>query len=64
MLLLKHCWRKRVLLKRGEMQVGTPEWMKDRPEYKYVINGFAPLCFGNARTKPLEPQKAAPKGRH
>jgi hypothetical protein len=22
----------------GEMQVGTPEWMKNRPEYKHVID--------------------------
>jgi hypothetical protein len=22
----------------GEMQVETPKWMKDRPEYKQVIN--------------------------
>ena len=37
MLMLKHRWRKRGPLKPGEMQVGTPEWMKDRPEYKHVI---------------------------
>jgi len=31
MLALKHRWRARAL-KRGKMQVGTPEWMKNRPE--------------------------------
>jgi hypothetical protein len=38
MLMLKHRWRERGPLKPGEMQVGTPEWMKDRPEYKHVID--------------------------
>jgi hypothetical protein len=36
MLALKHRWRERGPLKPGEMQVGTPDWMKDRPEYKHV----------------------------
>jgi hypothetical protein len=39
MLALKHRWSERALLKPGEMQVGTPEWMKNRPEYKH--NGLA-----------------------
>jgi hypothetical protein len=38
MLALKHRWRERGPLKPGEMQVGTPQWMKDRPEYKHVID--------------------------
>jgi hypothetical protein len=37
MLLLKQRWIQRGALKPGEMQVGTPEWMKDRPEYEHVI---------------------------
>ncbi len=37
MLALKHRSRERGPLKPGEMQVGTPEWMKNRPEYKHVI---------------------------
>jgi hypothetical protein len=32
-----HRWRERGSLKPGEMQVATPEWMKNRPEYKHVI---------------------------
>ncbi len=38
MLSLKHRWRERGPLKPGEMQAGTPEWMKDRPEYRRVID--------------------------
>jgi hypothetical protein len=38
MLALKHQWRERGPLKPGEMQVGTPEWMKDRPEYRRVTD--------------------------
>jgi hypothetical protein len=38
MLSLKHRWRERGPLKPREMQVGTPELMKDRPEYKHVID--------------------------
>jgi hypothetical protein len=34
MLTLKHRWRERGPLKPGDMQVETPEWMKDGPEYK------------------------------
>jgi hypothetical protein len=34
MLMLKHRWRERGPLKPGEMQVGTPERMKHRPEYR------------------------------
>jgi hypothetical protein len=37
MLALKHRWRARGPLKKGQMQVGTPDWMKNRPEYKHVI---------------------------
>ncbi len=36
MLALKHQWRERGPLKPGEMQVGTPEWRKDRPECRRV----------------------------
>jgi hypothetical protein len=36
MLMLKHRWRERGPLKSGEMQVETPERMKDRPEYRRV----------------------------
>jgi hypothetical protein len=39
MLALKRRWRERKPLKPGEMQVGTPEWMKNRPEYRH--NGLA-----------------------
>jgi hypothetical protein len=38
MLMLKHRWRERGPLKPGEMQVETAEWMRDRPEYKHVID--------------------------
>jgi hypothetical protein len=37
MLLLKQRWIQRGPLKPGEMQVGTLEWMKNRPEYQRVI---------------------------
>ena len=33
-----HRWRGRGPLKPGDMQVGTPEWMKNRPEYQRVID--------------------------
>jgi hypothetical protein len=35
---VKHRWRERGPLKPGEVQVGTPEWMKNRPEYKHFID--------------------------
>jgi hypothetical protein len=38
MLALKHRWRERGSLKPGEMQVETPKWMKDRPEYRRIID--------------------------
>jgi hypothetical protein len=38
MLALKHSWRERGPLKPGKMQVDTPEWMKNRPEYERVID--------------------------
>jgi hypothetical protein len=31
-------WLQRGPLKPGEMQMGTPEWMKNRPEHKHVID--------------------------
>ncbi len=34
MLALKHRWRERGPLKPGEMQVGTPIWMHNHPDYK------------------------------
>ncbi len=34
----KHRWCERRSLKPGEMQVGMPEWMKNRPEHKHVID--------------------------
>jgi hypothetical protein len=38
MLLLKKRWLTRGPLKPGDMEVGTPEWMKNRPEYQRVID--------------------------
>jgi hypothetical protein len=38
MLALKHRWRERGPLKPGKMQVGMPDWMKNRPEYKHAID--------------------------
>jgi len=38
MLLLKRRWIERGPLKPGEMHVGTPEWMKNRPEYTRAIH--------------------------
>ncbi len=31
-------WRERGPLKTGEMQVGTPKWMKHHPDYRHVID--------------------------
>jgi hypothetical protein len=50
MLALKHRWRERGPLKPGEMQVDTPEWMKNRPEYKrHRLGRIIALCTTGPR---------------
>ncbi len=58
MLALKHRSGERGRLKPGEMQVGTAECMKNRPEYKHVINWFCASLFWKCGR---EPQKRRPR---